>query len=426
VAIQNPPALPAVLAARLASLVNGSKLLVDWHNLGFSMFTDRHGPNHPLVRLARCLERLLVASADFHICVSAALQGWLCDHFSVRATVLYDRPPAVFFASRALSAESRHEVLTRAGLSLGPANANPLFPHDDQEEEEDDCTIQTQCLPSGEVVLLPLHGGKGSKSKSRRKRTALLVSATSWTPDEDFWLLLAALQQLDAQLSSSKSNSNSGGAFDRLAVVITGKGPGKAAFVQAVQDLQPPLRHVAIRTAWLEPGDYPLLLACCDVGVSLHTSTSGLDLPMKVLDMFGAGLPVAAFRFPALPELVREQLQTQHGDSSSSSSDSGGLLPNGVCFSDAPELAAHLQRLLFNSDSSDSGGGSSELAALAAGARQIDTWATTWQKALPPLLEPLLRQHSGSGSKSGGSSLCGPLALVLVLLAAMFALFAAA
>ena len=96
--------------------------------------------------------------------------------------------------------------------------------------------------------------------------------------------------------------------------VITGKGPLKNYYTKLIQTKQ--WQHVEICTPWLEPEDYPKLIgkyykqnrnnqlnlimidyiftASADLGVSLHTSSSGFDLPMKIVDMFGCGLPVCA------------------------------------------------------------------------------------------------------------------------------------
>ncbi|KAJ2159275.1 mannosyltransferase [Coemansia sp. RSA 552] len=178
---------------------------------------------------------------------------------------------------------------------------------------------QLAALAPGYDALLTARTAKGA-AELRADRPMLIVSSTSWTADEDFSVLLRALALYDEAAGQAAAQ------LPHLAVVITGKGPLRAHYEAELGQLG--LQRVRVATAWLAAEDYAQLLGSADLGVSLHTSSSGLDLPMKVVDMLGCGVPV-------ISELVTEE--------------------NGLVFGSARELAQQLQDLALSQRSASDG-----------------------------------------------------------------------
>ncbi|MED6243603.1 mannosyltransferase [Ataeniobius toweri] len=101
-----------------------------------------------------------------------------------------------------------------------------------------------------------------------------------------------------------------------------------------------------------------------DLGVCLHKSSSGLDLPMKVVDMFGCCLPVCAIQFDCLQELVKHE-------------------ENGLIFRDSAELAEQLKSLLSEFTSSDGRLGTFRSNLRASRGQR---WDDNWDQNVLPLL----------------------------------------
>lgn len=184
----------------------------------------------------------------------------------------------------------------------------------------------------------------------------VLVSSTSWTPDEDFSVLIEALVKYSEVAMAQPT-------LPYVLAIITGKGPQKDMYLKQIATLEAAgkLQKVTIRTAWLTVPDYARLLASASLGVSLHTSSSGVDLPMKVVDMFGAGLPVVGWsRFEAWPELVTEGV-------------------NGMGFGSSTELTDQLVELF---------GDNQKLDRLRAGAQKesLRRWDDEWDPIAGALL----------------------------------------
>lgn len=258
--VQNPPSVPTLAIAGLISILRHTRLVIDWHNLGYTVLGLKIGRTHPFVRLSRFYERICSRFANAHLTVTDAMARVIKCEYHAKAPVftLHDRPTSNF---RPLRPEQRLSALRN----------------------------------------LPKVGDYAESID--RGTTKLLVSSTSWTPDEDFGVLL------DALVSYSDLAMTSHPYLPEIVAVITGKGPLRTQFLERIDLLkaQDKLEMVTFQTAWLSTEDYATLLSAADLGVSLHQSTSGVDLPMKVVDMFGAGLPIVGFGdFEAWPELVKD------------------------------------------------------------------------------------------------------------------------
>jgi beta-1,4-mannosyltransferase len=353
VLVQSPPAIPVIAVARLSSWLRGARLVIDWHNLGYSiMALGALGRRVPaLVAVARAVELYGGRLADGHLAVTRALAAFLSAQNvapAERIAVVHDQPARIFtelaLPVGVAAAPEHGSALAPAAAVSAVAAAGAAVAHELFARLERDGTLEglnrdwhraRVIAPSAEAgaarETLLTRLDKSGAPVWRSDRPAVLVSGTSWTPDEDFSVLLAGLQRLDATIAAQRAAAQQGAppaadvTLPDVLIVVTGRGPLRETYVTRFRTAQ--LRHCHFTTAWLRAEDYPRLLRVADAGVSLHCSSSGLDLPMKVVDMFGVALPVCAVAFACLSELVRD------GE-------------NGLVFADAEALATQLARLL--------------------------------------------------------------------------------
>ena len=49
---KNPPSIPTLALVWLVGRVRSSKIIIDWHNLGYSILALKLGASHPFVTIA--------------------------------------------------------------------------------------------------------------------------------------------------------------------------------------------------------------------------------------------------------------------------------------------------------------------------------------------------------------------------------------
>jgi beta-1,4-mannosyltransferase len=316
VLVQNPPAFPTLVVTWFSLRHRGVRFVIDWHNLGYTLLQLHLGQWHPAVRMARWFERRDARRVDANLAVSRGLAAYLESRFQVKqAQVLYDRPASAFVPiERADRERFRQALFSRLG--------------------------------------------------TRASTVGFIVCPTSWTEDEDFDVVIEAVTHLEERIRGWEAGDNAR-RFPELVILVTGDGARRAEFERRFAGL--PARRIQLRARFLEPDDYPRVVGSADLGLCLHRSSSGLDIPMKIADLFGAGVPVCALDYGAcLAERVR------HGD-------------NGLLFSTGRQLADVLFDLFeqFPADQK-------ALDRLRAGARKLarPTWEEGWAREAKPVLLP--------------------------------------
>ncbi|CDO74790.1 Glycosyltransferase Family 33 protein [Trametes cinnabarina] len=407
--VQNPPSIPTLAVVWLVSHLRGCKVIIDWHNLGYSILALKLGEQHTFVKIAKRFEYYFGRKAYAHLFVTKAMREYLVSEWNLQyetsryrsivrlinyllrghKVVLHDRPPARFHRA---SPSEAHELFQHLLPSFSSSTLTCFLPASKPPYSTPFTYIPPSRIPISTLapgVDSPLDMGDLSPFSDntampelRGDRPALVVTSTSWTPDEDFGMLLDALKQYERAARQCESLEDEKQTLPNILMVVTGKGPLRQRYMREIERLQTGdgeagqgvWRHVRCVSLWLEPDDYPLLLGSADLGISLHSSSSGRDLPMKIVDMFGCGLPVCALGFACLDELVKDGV-------------------NGLVFHNAEQLATQLESLLRGFPSAPA------LAALQASFQQAahapagahdywewGTWAENWNRVMRPLL----------------------------------------
>jgi beta-1,4-mannosyltransferase len=291
--VGNPPAVPALGVCWLVARLRGARLVIDWQDLSHRRAAAQLGESHRLVRSIARSERRWARRAHAHVAASQALADWLRREYRVPAAVVYDRP-----------------MRSTPARSIAPA-------------------------PIGDAGV------------------PLAVCPTTWGADEDFDLLLEALERTDRTLSKGPQTG-------RLSVLLTGRGEFRGAFETRLARRQ--FTHVSVRVAEV---DSHAAIERADVGLCLHQSASGLDLPIVLSDLRAAGVPVCAYDYaPVLTEVLTNGRE-------------------GVRFGEPGELMTLLVSVATRDTSTESPLARSR-AWLAA--NPAETWEEHWHRAMGPVV----------------------------------------
>lgn len=207
---------------------------------------------------------------------------------------------------------------------------------------------------------LPMrHLPNPEKVRPDRDERITIMTGTSFTEDEELPMIEEAAVALDHLATA--------GRIPPITFIVAGDGDRREELERKWHAL--PLRHVRFEFGWFRQDEYQRRLRQSTIGLSLHRSTSNLDLPMKVSDMIGAGLPMLVLDYdPVLREMIDER--------------------STMFFRTGPELVTAITTLLENLPDND------RLVNMrrAAAAAETDTWEAAWSRIVSPIFLELAKE----------------------------------
>ena len=205
-----------------------TKFVIDFHIYGYTILKV-NARNKLICQVAKIYEKIYGQCADIHFCVSEAMQKHLKQEIGIAAINLPDR--AIKNVFKKLNLEESHQLFQKYEITKN------IF------------------------TFLDSNG----KVSNKNNKPFLMISSTSWTPDEDFNLLL------DSFILTEKKLRNSFDKFKKVLFIITGRGPNKNEFFKKLSTQN--LKLFDVKSIWLDRYDYPKILGNPNLGICLHYSS---------------------------------------------------------------------------------------------------------------------------------------------------------
>ncbi|KAI1724784.1 UDP-glycosyltransferase TURAN [Ditylenchus destructor] len=301
---QNPPGAIAMFICWMAAKLKHSALIIDWNNYSSTLLREsdvneikQSAGKGLFASMGEVAEKCFGKTADWNLCASRTIQKGLRRRLGIKTfTTVYNKVPS--WGYRSLSTEEKHIFLARMMKT-------PDFTH----------VTASKHWPTNEDGSLFFHKTPCGKMELLDNRPLLIVIPTCLTLSEDFGSLLEALEGYEKHARSDiRQSADETKSLPKLLVAIIGKGSLKNFYLERIAKMD--MQYVHIVITWLTAEDYPQFLACADLGVSLRTSSPGVDMSMKVADMIGCHLPVLAKKNDAIGELVVDSFNGMFFDTS--------------------------------------------------------------------------------------------------------------